>query len=81
MPKAKNIWERVDFTPDHHHMLKRVAELLRITFPGAVEYGLTFGLVPLARGVMFFHREIEAAPGSRLAHEDAWAAFNESPRH
>lgn len=77
MPRQKNIWERIDFTPRQHALLKDIAKRLAITLPGAVEYALEFGLVSLARGALFFDRRIETAPDSRLTYEDLWAAFRE----
>jgi hypothetical protein len=77
VPRKTNIRESIDFTPHHHRLLKFIAKHLRITLPGAVEYALEYGLVHLARGTLFFDKRIEAVPGSRLAHEDLWAAFLE----
>jgi hypothetical protein len=80
VPKQKNIWERIDFTPQQHRLLKDIAKRLGLTLPGAVEYALDFGLVPLARGALFFDRRVETAPGSRVLYEDLWAAFQEWTR-
>jgi hypothetical protein len=70
-----DIYASTKFTPRQYELLKRLSEDLRITFSGAVEFALEPGLVPLARGVVFFKQRIEASPGSRLACEDVWAAF------
>jgi hypothetical protein len=45
---------------------------------GVVESALNHRLVPFARGVVFFKQRIEVSPGSRLACEDVWAAFQQA---
>jgi hypothetical protein len=67
----------LDFTPDQHHILSRIAKELNITLSGAVEYALKFGIVPLGLGAEFFKTQIEPSPGDRLAHEDLLAAFHQ----
>jgi hypothetical protein len=76
-PRKANIWERIDFTPSQHRVLKMISKNLRITIAGVVESTLDHRLVPFARGVVFFKQRIEVSPGSRLACEDVWAAFQE----
>ena len=65
----------LEFTPGQHRILTGISERLGITLAGAVEYALDFGIVPLGLGVEFFKTQIEACPGSRLAHEDVLSAF------
>jgi hypothetical protein len=40
-----------------------------------MEFAFDHGALRLARGASFFQHQIVAAPGSRLAFDDVWAAF------
>ena len=72
-----NIWERVDFLPSPHRILRAISKNLGITIAGAVESALVFGLVPFYYTVAFFKQRIEMSSGSRLSHEEIWSAFQE----
>jgi len=72
--------KHVDFGPNHHHILKGISKILSITLPGAVEYALEHGIVPFARGAVFFQHRIEVWPEARLASVDMWASFQDWQR-
>jgi hypothetical protein len=75
--RKANIWERIDFRPDQHRILTGLSDMLGITLAGAVEYAVSFGIISLGLGVIFFKNQIEACPGSRVTREDMLAAFRE----
>jgi hypothetical protein len=72
-----DVYANTKFTRPHYKLLKWLSENLHVTFSDAVELSLIHGLVSLARGAWFFTNQIEASPGSRLAADEIWVAFQQ----
>jgi hypothetical protein len=66
------------FTPRHQELLNLISENLGVAPAGAF-FGsaLEDKLLEFARVAHFFGHEIEASLGSRLAHAEVWAAYQE----
>jgi len=61
---------RIDFTYNNDVLLTGIARRLHIAPSHAVEYAFEYGFLHLFVGALFFDKQIEKAPGSRLAYED-----------
>jgi hypothetical protein len=75
MQRNSKHWKSVGFTQDQHHLLQIISKALCISFVVAMEFAFDHRVLHLARGASFFQHKIVASPGSRLAFDDVWAAF------